>query len=82
MRLVELTVGSVMGRGGNETGRGGRRNDLAMPGEGRFQLDTDFQVDLLVLTVPVNRDVPTCPCDLLGAEDTPDRATGGWNDLG
>jgi hypothetical protein len=50
-----------------------------VPSEGGGDLDPYFKVDPIV---QVNRDVPTCPCDLLGAEDTPDRATGGWNDLG
>ncbi len=79
MRLVELAVRPVMGRCGHGTGWGNRADNFAVPGEWGGEFDTYLKVDLMV---PVNRDVPTCPCDLLGADDTPNRATGVWNDPG
>src|SRR5262249_55479807 len=78
MCLVELTVRPVMGRCGNGTGWGSRADHLAVTRERGVQFDTYFKIDL---TVPVNRDMSTCPWHLLGADDRPDGATGVWNDL-
>ena len=58
MRLVEQLVRPEMGRRGNETGRRGRGDNFAEPGERSVQFDADLQVNL---TVPVDRDVPAGP---------------------
>jgi hypothetical protein len=68
-----------MGRRGNRPRWGSGADNFAVPGEGSGQLDTDFKVDLIV---QVNRDVPTRPRDLLGADDAPDRAASVRNDPG
>ena len=68
-----------MGRRGNGAGWGRRDDHLAVPGERAVQLDAHLKVDL---TVQVHRDMPTCPRDLLRADDTPHCSTGVRNDLG
>src|SRR5262249_48407590 len=79
MRLVELTVRAVMGRGGDRARWRGRGDHVAVAGERGGQLDAYFQVDLIV---PVDRDMPACTWNLLGADDTPHRAASFWYDPG
>src|SRR5262249_41074645 len=76
--LVELTVRPVMGRGGDPTSRGGRADNLAVPGERGVQFNAHFQVDHIV---PVERDVPAGSRDLLRADDAPYQAAGIRNDF-
>src|SRR5439155_10428871 len=78
MGRVELTVGPVMGRGNNKTGRGDRADHFAVPGERGVQLDAHLEVDL---PVQVDRDVPPGARDLLRADDGPDRTAGVRHDL-
>jgi hypothetical protein len=67
-----------MGRCGDRAGWGGRADNFAMPAEWRLQLHAHFKVDL---TVQVDRDMTTCPWDLLCPYDAPYRAAGLRNDL-
>src|SRR4051794_25439055 len=79
MCLVEEGVGAEVRRGDHRAGRCGRTDDLAVAVEGGFELDADFQVDLLV---PVERDVPARTRELLRADDAPHEAAGLWDDPG
>jgi hypothetical protein len=53
-----------MGRGGRQADWCGRRNHFAMSGKKCFHLDADFQADLSILALPVDRDVSTWPGNL------------------
>jgi hypothetical protein len=75
---VEEAVGAEVGRGGDEARRGGRGDDLAVPGERPVELDANFQVDL---AVQVDRDVTAGTRDLLTTEDIPDGTAGVRDDL-
>ena len=53
-----------------------------VPGERPVHFDADLQLDLPVLAVPVDRDVPTRPRNLLCPDDAPHRSAGFGDDLG
>src|SRR5262245_14187748 len=68
-----------MGRRGHRAGWGGRADHFAVSGARLRNFDTDFKINL---TVPVHRDMPTCSCDLLLADDGPHGAARLWYDTG
>jgi hypothetical protein len=63
----------------DRAGRGGRADDLAVPGEGSLDLDAHFQVDPII---PVESDVPARARDLPRADDAPHQAAGLRDDPG
>jgi hypothetical protein len=67
-----------MGRCGDRAGGARRADNFTLPTEWRLQLYTHFKVDL---TVQVDRNMTTCPRDLLCPDDAPYRAAGRRNDL-
>src|SRR5262245_5618801 len=79
VRLAEPAVGAKVYRRGDRAGGRGRADNFAVPGERGIQFDAHFQVDHII---PVERDVPARPHDLLRADDAPYGAAGVGNDSG
>ena len=68
-----------MHRRGYSAGRGGRVDNVTVPGERPVKFDTHFQVDFVI---PIERDMPASTHNFLRAYHAPDRAARVWNDLG